>query len=72
MSLREKRLIENQDTMNEFTARIQELQNEVNCVNDSRDYKDAESVRSAQSHVTSQLAFFPPFPDPGGTLSRPG
>ena len=32
-----RRLIENQDTMNELTARIQELQNEVNCVNDSRD-----------------------------------
>ena len=28
-------LIENQDTINELTARIQELQNEVNCMNDS-------------------------------------
>ena len=27
-----KRLIENQDTENEFMARIQELQNEVDCV----------------------------------------
>ena len=39
-------------------------------MNDSRDFKDAESVRSGQSHVTSQPAFFPPFPDPGGMLSR--
>ena len=31
--------------MNELTARIQELQNEVNCMSDSRDFKDAESVR---------------------------
>ena len=31
------RLIENQDTMVELTARIQELQNEVNCLNDTRD-----------------------------------
>ena len=66
------RLIENQDTINEFTARIQELQNDVNCLNDSRDFKDAESVRSGQSHVTSQPALLPPFPDPGGMLSRPG
>ena len=39
-------------------------------MNDSRDFKDAESVRSGQSHVTSQLAFFQPFRDPGGMLSR--
>ena len=30
-----RKLIENQDTINELTARIQELQNEVNCMNDS-------------------------------------
>ena len=29
-----RRLIENQDTISELTARIQELQNEVNCMND--------------------------------------
>ena len=34
--LSRRRLIENQDTINELTARIQELQNEVNCMNDSR------------------------------------
>ena len=33
-----RRLIENQDTINGLTARIQDLQNEVNCVNDSRDF----------------------------------
>ena len=27
-----RRLIENPDTINEFTATIQELQNEINCV----------------------------------------
>ena len=32
-----RRLIENQDTINENTASIQELQNEVNCMDDSRD-----------------------------------
>ena len=65
-----RRLIENQDTINELTARIQELQNEVNCMNDSRDFKDAESVRSGLSHVPSQPALLPPFRDPGGMLSR--
>ena len=65
-----RRSIENQDTILELTARIQELQNEVNCMNDPRDFKDAESVRSGQSHVTSQPAFFPPLRDPGGMLSR--
>ena len=67
-----RRLIENQDTINEFTDRIQELQNVVNSLNDSRDFKDAESVRSGLSHVPSQPALFPPFRDPGGMLSRPG
>ena len=65
-----RRLIENQDTINELTARIQELQKEVNCMNDSRVLKDAESVRSGNSHVASQPVFFPLHPDPGGLLSR--
>ena len=65
-----RRLIENQDTINECTARIQELQNEVNCLNDSRDFKDAESVRSGLSHVPSQRALLPPLRDPRGMLSR--
>ena len=34
-----RKLVENQDTFHELTARIQELQNEVNCLNDSRDLK---------------------------------
>ena len=62
--------MENQDTINELTARIQELQNEVYCLNDSRVFKDAESVRSGLFHVTSQPALLPPFRDPGGMLSR--
>ena len=65
-----RRLIENQDTINELTARIQELQNEVNCMDDSKDFKDAESVRSGPSHVHSQPALRPTYRDPGGLLSR--
>ena len=51
-----RRLVEDRDTVLELTARIQELQNEVHCMNDSRDFKDAESVRTGLSHVTSQPA----------------
>ena len=62
------KLIEDRDTILEFTAKIQELQNEINCMNDSRDFKDAASVRSGLSHVPSQPAFFPPHPIPEGML----
>ena len=63
-------MIKDRDTKLEFTAKIQEQQNEVNCMNGSRDFKDAESARSRQSHVTSQPVFFPLVRDPGGMLSR--
>ena len=46
------------------------MQNEINCMNDSRDFQDAESVRSGHSHVASQLASFPPHPVRGGILRR--
>ena len=65
-----RKLVEDRDTILELTGKIHELQNEINCMNDSRDFQDAESVRSGQSHVTSQPVFFPPHPDPGGLLSR--
>ena len=65
-----RKLIEDRDTILELTCKIQELQNEINCMNNSRDFKDAESVRSGHSHVASQPVFFPPHPDPGGMLSR--
>ena len=59
------RLIEDRETILELTRKIQELQNEINCMNDSRDFKDAESVRSGVSHVTCQTALLPHFRDPG-------
>ena len=49
-----RKLRDDQDTIFELTGKIQELQNEINCMNDSRDFQDAESVRSGHSHVTSQ------------------
>ena len=65
-----RRLIEDQDTIMELTGKIQELQKEINCMNDSRDFQDAESVRSGYSHVTSQPVSFPLRPILGGMLSR--
>ena len=70
MNFSRKRLIENQDTIHELTGRIQELQNQVNCLNHSRDFEDADSVRSGLSYVPSQSALLPYFRDPGGMLSR--
>ena len=53
-SRRSTRMIEDPDTIDELTGKVQELPNEINCMNDSRDFKDAESVRSGQlSHVPS-------------------
>ena len=69
-TISKRKLVEDRDTILEFTGKIQELQNEVNCLNDSKDFKDAESVRSGHSHVKSQPVSFPPHPDPGGMLSR--
>ena len=51
--------------IDELTARIQELQNKVCCIDDSRDFKDAESVRSGRPHVPSQPALLPPYRDAG-------
>ena len=69
-TLARRKLIEDQNTILELGQRVQELKNEVNCMNDSRDFQDAESIRSGNSHVTSQPVSFPPHPVPGGILSR--
>ena len=63
-----RKLIEDQNTILELSGRVQELQNEVNCMNDSKDFQDAESVRSGNSHVTSRPVSFPPHPIPEGLL----
>ena len=63
-----RKLIENQNTILELSGRVQELQHEVNCMNDSDDFQDAESVRSGNSHVTSRPMSFPTHPIPEGML----
>ena len=39
-------------------------------MSDSKEFQDAESIRSGNSHVTSRPVSFPPHPDPGGMPSR--
>ena len=63
-----QKFIEDQKTIMELSGRLQELQNEVNCTNDSKDLQDAESVRSGNSHVTSQPMLFPKHPPFEGLL----
>ena len=49
-----QKFIEDQNTSMELSGSLQELQNEANCMNDSKDFQDAEAVRSGNSHVTNQ------------------
>ena len=58
-TLTRQKFIEDQKIIMELSGRLQELQNEVNCMNDSKDFQDAESVHSGNSHVTSQPGVFP-------------
>ena len=63
-----QKFIEDQKTIMELSARLQELQNEVNCMNDSKDFMDAESICSGNPHVTSPLVLFPRHPPFEGIL----
>ena len=65
-----RKLIEDQNTILELSGRVQELQNEMNCMSDSKEFQDAESIRSGNSHVTSRPVSFPAHPIPEGMLSR--
>ena len=67
-TLTRQKLIEDQNTIMELSGRLQELKNEVNGMNDSKDFQDAESVRSGNSHVTSQPMLFPKHPSFEGLL----
>ena len=52
----------------ELSGRLQELQNEVNFMNDSKDFMDAESICSGNPHVTSPPGLFPRHPPFEGLL----
>ena len=61
-------LRESQATFHELTSRIQELQERVNCMNDSREFQDVESICSRKlCHVPSQPAVIT---SPCGVLGR--
>ena len=49
-----RKFVEDRNTILELSGRVQELQNEVNCMNVSKYFQDAESVRTGNSHVTSR------------------
>ena len=66
--LTRQKFIGDQKTIMELSGRLQELQNEVNCMNDSKDFHDAESVRSGNSHVASPPGVFPKHPPFEGLL----
>ena len=59
---------ENQKTIMDLSGRLQELQNEVNLMNDSKDFMDAESTCSGNPHVTSPPGLFPKHPPFEGIL----
>ena len=63
-----QKFIEDQKIIMELSGRLQELQNEVNCMDDSKDFQDAEPVCSGNSHVTSQPGVFPKHPPFEGLL----
>ena len=64
----QQKFIEDQKIIMELSGRLQELQNEVNCMNDSKDFRDAESICSGNSHVTSPPGLFPRHPPFEGLL----
>ena len=59
---------ENQKTIMDLSGRLQELQNEVNLMNDSKDFMDAESTCSGNPHVTIPPGLFPKHPPFEGML----
>ena len=63
-----QKFIEDQKIIMELSGRLQELQNEVNCMSDSKDFRDAESIRSGNSQVMSQPGIFPKHPPFEGIL----
>ena len=67
-TLTRQKFIEDQNTIMELSGRLQELQNEVSCMSDSKNFQDAEYVRSGNSHVTSQPGLFPKHPPFEGLL----
>ena len=43
-TIAKRKLVEDQDTILELSGKIQELQNEINCMNGSGEFQEAEST----------------------------
>ena len=55
-----QKLRENHETIEQLTAQLQEMQDQMNSMNDSGEFHDAESYFGARlSHVSSQPAIIP-------------
>ena len=68
LELRKFQNSESQKTIMDLSGRLQELQNEVNLMNDFKDFMDAESTCSGNLHVTSPPGLFPKHPPFEGLL----
>ena len=66
--LTRQKFIEDQKIIMELSGRLQELQNEVDFMNESKDFRDAESICCGNSHVTSPPGLFPTHPPFEGIL----
>ena len=65
-----RRLVEDQDTILELTGKKQDLQNEINCMNDSKDFQDAESIRKWKFPRYQSTSVILTHPIPEGMPSR--
>ena len=64
-TLARRKLIEDQNTILELPGRVQELQNEINCMSDFKDFQDAELFERSLHPVSLLLpqVLLPPLPD---------
>ena len=65
-----RKLVKDQNTILELSVRIQELKNEINGMNDSRDFLDAESIRMWKfpRYQSTSVIPIPPHPIPEGMV----
>ena len=69
--LSRRKLTGDQNTIMELRAQIQQLQNEVNCMNDSRDFLDQWTIpRSQSTSVTSTLSWSMRIAEPQQSAAR--
>ena len=65
-----RKLVEDQNTKLELSGKIQELQNEIHCMNDSRSSRMLNQFAVEIPTLPVNQCLHPPHPIPGGMLSR--